>query len=57
MPTRLKDFIRTLAIGFIWCLLIWAGFLAMDYQDDILLGLYIVAGATGVSALIGWALR
>lgn len=56
LRARIKDFIRTIAIGLIWCLLMWVGFLAMDYQDDILLGLYIIAGATGLSALIGWTL-
>jgi hypothetical protein len=56
LRARIKDFIRAIAIGSIWCLLTLVGFLAMDYQDDILLGLYILAGATGLSALVGWAL-
>ena len=53
---RIKDFIRAIVIGAIWCILTLVGFLAMDYQDDILLGLYIIAGASGLAALINWAL-
>jgi hypothetical protein len=53
---RIKNTIRVVAIGSVWFFLLWAGFLAMDYQDDLLLGVYIFAGATGLAALFGWLL-
>jgi hypothetical protein len=53
---RIKYTVRAIAIGCIWCLLMWMGFLALDYQDDIVLGLYVIAGATALSAFVGWML-
>jgi hypothetical protein len=53
---RIKDTIRAVAIGCIWFILMLAGFLAMDYQDDLVLGAYVIAGATGLTAFIGWIL-
>ena len=53
---RISYAVRAMAIGCIWCLLMWLGFLALDNQDDIALGLYVIAGTTGLSAFAGWVL-
>lgn len=52
---RIKYFLGMAALGCVWFLLLWIGFLAMDYQDDILLSTYVIAGASGFTALIAWA--
>jgi len=53
---RIKDTIRAVAVGCVWLILMLVGFLAMDYQDDLVLSAYVVAGATGLTAFIGWFL-
>jgi hypothetical protein len=53
---RIKHTVRVVAIGAVWLFLLWVGFLAMDYQDDLVLGAYIIAGATGLAACFGWFL-
>lgn len=51
---RTKDAVRAIVVGGVWLVLLWVGFLAKDYQDDIVLSAYVIAGATGLAALIGW---
>jgi hypothetical protein len=57
LRTRIKETLRHIAIGLVWALLLFVGFLAMDYQDDLLLSAYIFAGASGLTALIVWFLK
>jgi hypothetical protein len=53
---RIKYASRAMLLGCIWFVLMWVGFLAMDYQDDILLSAYVIAGASGLAGVIGWFL-
>jgi hypothetical protein len=52
---RISYAVRAAALGCLWIALLLIGFLAWDYQDDIVLGLYIIAGASGLTAFVGWA--
>lgn len=49
----IKNAIRTIVVGAAWAILVLVGFLAKEYQDDIVLSAFIIAGASGVAVLVG----
>jgi len=51
-PRPIKNAIRTIAVGSTFAVLLVVGFLAKEYEDDILLTAFIVAGAGGVAVLV-----
>jgi len=47
-----KNAVRTIVVGSTFAILLVVGFLAKEYQDDILLSVFIVAAAGGVAVLV-----